>query len=257
MSFLRRLDLIRYVPPESNAETSYQLFSLIREHLIMRRTAIFSFVVTAALLTAYAAWPASLVAEPISQSDIAPPTTTHDAANAGNNGCRGEVQASRFRGGVEDVEGSREEESGLAARLGLLSPNCSCRATWPACAELPWSARSWSRLTIRRLTFSWERSPSAERRVTEARLLYEKANSADVRFSRAAAKRKTFLQTQIYGGLGDDGRSPRGLGRRPEENSKNGSSRIRRARRLCSNSPNASSSRKTCRAPWRRMQARP
>ncbi len=165
----------------------------------MTRRAILSFVVTAALLTTYAAGPASLAAEPISQSDVAPPTTPTTQQMPEITDAVGKFRHRDFEGALKMFREAAKKNPDLPPPYLLITQLFLQSNMLPA-----------ARNSLERTVMESPDDPQPyifmgeialrERRITEARLLYEKANSVLANYS-AAAKRKTFLQSQIYNGL--------------------------------------------------------
>jgi tetratricopeptide (TPR) repeat protein len=166
----------------------------------MARTAILFSIVTAALLAACVAWPALSVAEPISQSsEVAAPagaaaTTMPELTDALN----------KFR--QRDYDGALALLKEAAKKNPELPPGYVLMAQLFSQANMAGAVRN----ALERAVMELPGDPEAyaimgdiairERRVTEARLLYDKANGLTSAWS-GNAKRKASLQPRIHSGL--------------------------------------------------------
>jgi tetratricopeptide (TPR) repeat protein len=167
----------------------------------MRRTAIISFVMAAALFAVCAAWPVCSVAEPIGQNDLAASpaaaTTTQEMP---------EVKDAADKFSHRDVDGAVKLLKEAAKKNSELPPAWVIIAQWFLQTNNGQAAHN----ALERATVDTPNDPEAysilgqnaiqQRAVAEARLLYEKANGLMAGFN-GGAKRKMALQSSITSGL--------------------------------------------------------
>lgn len=168
----------------------------------MRRTAILSLLVTAALLTVYAAWPVAAVAEPLSSSDLAAPGGTPAATQPQSP----EMQDAVNKFNRRDFEGAAKAFQEAAKKNPDMPPS------WVVMFQLFAQMRNAqaARESLDRAADESPNDPEAyivmgeialqDHRVTEARMLYEKANGLMSGFQ-GSSKRKDGLLPRIYNGL--------------------------------------------------------
>jgi Tfp pilus assembly protein PilF len=167
----------------------------------MRRTVIISSILTVALLAAYAVWPVSLAAEPISQNDVAAPAGASAAPATPQ-----EVKDAAALFGRRDYEGALKLLKDAAKKVPDLRSPYLILAEWFIRIQSPAGARN----ALERAVVDSPDDPEAyvvmgeiavnERRFTEARMLYEKANGLMPKWN-VGEKRKNPVQAQIYSGL--------------------------------------------------------
>jgi tetratricopeptide (TPR) repeat protein len=168
----------------------------------MRRTVILSSIMTVALLAAYAARPVASVAEPISPSDIAAPGATPAATTAQSP----EVTEALNKFKSRDFEGAAKLLKEAAKKNPDMPP------AWVIMAQLFLQTNMGQnvRNALERAIVETPNDPEAyaflgeiairERRIAEARLLYDKASGLMAGF-KGSAKRKDNLQPRIHAGL--------------------------------------------------------
>jgi tetratricopeptide (TPR) repeat protein len=167
----------------------------------MRRTAIISFILTAALLAAYAAWPVSLAAEPISASDVAAPAGTSAAPSTPQ-----ELKDALAMFNRRDYEGALKLLKEAVKKNPDLGSAYLNLADW----FLKTNNASGLRGALERAVAEAPSEPEAyvvmgdiavgERRFTEARMLYDRAEGLMPKWN-VGEKRKTPLQSRIFNGL--------------------------------------------------------
>jgi len=168
----------------------------------MRRTAIISFIVAAALFTACAAWPVWSVAEPISESDVAPPP----AATAPTTQEMPEVKDAATKFTQRDVDGAVKLLKEAVKKNADLPPAWVIIAQWFLQTNNGQAAHN----ALERAVVESPNDPQAytilgeiaiqQRHVAEAGAMYETANGLMAGFS-GSGKRKAALQTTILSGL--------------------------------------------------------
>jgi tetratricopeptide (TPR) repeat protein len=167
----------------------------------MRRTAIISSIITAALLAACAAWPVSLAAEPISPGDIATPGATSATPQPPQ-----EIKDAAALFNKRDYEGTLKLLKESTKKNPDLGSPYFIMFQFFAQTNNAAGARNALELAVKETP----NDPEAyavmgeiairERRITEARMLYDKANSLMSTWT-AGDKRKNSLQQGIYSGL--------------------------------------------------------
>ena len=165
----------------------------------MRRFAI---VVTIAS-TAFAVWLISQVsAEPISQSDVAPAAASPSATPSQTpeeKAAEAKFRQRDFDGALQSLKEAVKKNPDLPSAYVIL-------ARWFFQVNTPAGARN----ALERAVMESPEDPDAyvflaeiamsDRRVTEARLLFEKANSLLANW-KGSEKRRKVMQSEVYGGL--------------------------------------------------------